>query len=176
MKKLLVLMLLLLVTGCSSEKAQVESYIEQCDAIFREFMKLGGEYENLGKELMTSLGGRRDPASVQAAAKQFKGKIDELHQKMKAVEDRLEKLQPPEKARTLHEQQVKTLQSFESALAAYDQLTAELMTGAPNKLKLMGLAKDLQGKLQQSQQLAAVASQEREKLLKEFDISPQATP
>lgn len=176
MNKLLVLLLLLFVAGCASEKAQVESYIEKSDAIFREFMGLGGEYENLGKELMTSLGNRRDPASVQAAAKQFKGKIEALHTKMSSVGDRLKALKPPEKAKPLHDGQVKTLESFEGALNAYDQLTSELMTGAPNKLKLMGLAKELQGKLREAQEIAASSAQEKEKLMAEFDIKPQATP
>lgn len=186
------MLLLLVVSGCNQEKAQVETYLKQLQAS-NDAMKA------VANEMETSMGGlRQEIASGNFDPEKIKGQIKGFEDKMRAEKSKLEGYTVPEKAKTLHDTTVKQYDVAINVLGKTPAMidVAKKMSDGSKKLAdpkqkqaaltemqgYQGEMMKIQGQVvelaKQGQELQKTAESEKKKLEDEFKLAPapSATP
>jgi len=182
---LLFMLLAFFLSSCSGEKAGVDAYVHQSDAIFGELSGLGDDYAKLGNDITRELGmgpGQKSITENEAAnriikvASQMKGRIDALQAKAQSLVERMNKLETPERASQLHEAQVKALTDFNQTVQMFGMIAVEITKGPKaNQKKIKMLTDAMPARLKASQEEAKIAGEERQKLVQEFGVMAAAT-
>jgi hypothetical protein len=185
------LLLAVLLTGCSQEKAQVETYLKELKTS-NDTMKATAE------EMEKSMSGLQgEIASGNFDAEKIKTQIGDFENKMKAEKTRVEGLSVPEKAKTLHDATVK---QYEVAIAVLGKTPgmidiAKKMSDGAKKMQadpkqqqavmtelqaaqgdMMKIQTEVMELAKQGQELDKTTKAEKKKLQDEFKIPADETP
>lgn len=194
MRKILtttMLLVAIMLTGCSQEKAQVETYLAGLKAS-NDTMKATAQ------EMQNSMSGlQQQMATGDFDAEAIKKKIGEFESKMMAEKTKVEGLTVPEKCKTLHDTTVK---QYEVALNVLGKTPAMIdiakkMADGAKKLKadpkaaktvmpelqaaqteMMAIQGEVMKFAEEGQKLEETAKSERQKLQDEFKIPAEETP
>lgn len=99
------LLLVVFIAGCNQEKTQVTEYLKQIDAS-------NTKMKALAEEMKSSMSGlQKEIASGNFDAEKIKANIQSFADKMKAEKEHIEGLPVPEKAKALHDLEVKQYQT-----------------------------------------------------------------
>ncbi len=187
-----VLLMAVVISGCSQEKAQVETYLNARQAS-NDAMKA------TAKEMESSMSGLQK--EIQAGnfdAEAIKAKIGEFEDKMKEEKGKVEGLSVPEKAKLLQDTTVKQYETAITVLSKTPGMIdiAKKMSDSAQKMKkdpkaakaVMAEMQESQGEMmkiqqevmelaKQGQELDKTAKTEEQKLRDEFQLAkPGETP